>query len=243
MLGDIIKELRKKKGLTAASFAKILGVPTATYNNYEDGTSKPKYEKLLQIADFYEVSTDYLLGRVDEPQSEDLSDFLKEMQLDSATRAIICAFAELDRDQREVFIKTMKELSQEEPQIVKVAVKWFEKLSVHKVSAGSGYDLSSGDQWQGADLEDVPELALADFAVEVDGDSMQPTIMNGDVVLVQADAEVGIGDIGLFFYDGCGYVKERGEEGLISHNPKYGIIKPTSEVKCFGKVIGKTRKI
>ena len=240
---DALKKLRRSKKLTAEEFSKKIDVPLSTYTKWEFGSASPRYDMLIKIADFYEVSTDYLLGRVDEPQSEDLSDFLKEMQLDSATRAIICAFAELDRDQREVFIKTMKELSQEEPQIVKVAVKWFEKLSVHKVSAGSGYDLSSGDQWQGADLEDVPELALADFAVEVDGDSMQPTIMNGDVVLVQADAEVGIGDIGLFFYDGCGYVKERGEEGLISHNPKYGIIKPTSEVKCFGKVIGKTRKI
>lgn len=243
MFGDKLKDLRKKKKITAEVAAEQLGIPRSSYVKYENNLNYPKADMIVAIANFYDVSTDYLLGRVDEPQSEELSDFLKEMQLDSATRAIICAFAELDRDQRAVFIKTMKELSQDEPQIVKVAVKWFEKLSVHKVSAGSGYDLSNGDQWRGADLEDVPELALADFAVEVDGDSMQPTIMNGDVILVQADAEVGIGDIGLFFYDGCGYVKEYGEDGLISHNPKYDIIKPTSEVKCFGKVIGKTRII
>lgn len=240
---DKLKQLRKKRGITAESFAQDIGVPLSTYTKWEFGSASPRYDKLLIIADYYGVSTDYLLGRTDKPESSDLSDVLKEMQLDSSTRAIICAFAELGEDQRTEFIKTLRQLSHSEPEIRETAVRWFEKLSVHKVSAGAGYDLTDGDLWQRAKLVDCSELDRADFAVEVDGDSMEPTILDGEVVLVKAGAEVEEGEIGLFIYDGSGYVKERGTEGLISHNPDYAPIIPTSDVICVGKVIGKTRKV
>ena len=240
---DILKKLRGTKGVTAEAFANDIGIPVRTYTNYESGAAQPKYDTLIRIADYYGVSTDYLLGRTDKPASSDLSDILKEMQLDASTRAIICAFAELGEDQRTEFIKTLKQLSHSEPEIRETAVRWFEKLSVHKVSAGAGYDLTDGDLWQRARLVDCPELDSADFAVEVDGDSMEPTISDGEIVLVKAGAEVEEGEIGLFIYDGSGYVKERGAEGLISHNPDYAPIIPTSDVVCVGKVIGKTRKV
>ena len=240
---DKLKQLRKKRGITAELFAQDIGVPLSTYTKWEFGSASPRYDKLLRIADYYGVSTDYLLGRTDKPASSDLSDILKEMQLDASTRAIICAFAELGEDQRTEFIKTLKQLSHSEPEIRETAVRWFEKLSVHKVSAGAGYDLTDGDLWQRARLVDCPEFDSADFAVEVDGDSMEPTILDGEIVLVKTGAEVEEGEIGLFIYDGSGYVKERGAEGLISHNPAYAPIIPTSDVVCVGKVIGKTRKV
>lgn len=240
---DKLKQLRKKRGITAEQFAQDIGVPLSTYTKWEFGSASPRYDKLLIIADYYGVSTDYLLGRTDKPESSDLSDILKEMQFDASTRAIICAFAELGEDQRTEFINTLKQLSHSEPEIRETAVRWFEKLSVHKVSAGAGYDLTDGDLWQRTKLADCPELDSADFAVEVDGDSMEPTILDGEIVLVKADAEVEEGEIGLFIYDGSGYVKERGAEGLISHNPAYAPIIPTSDVVCVGKVIGKTRKV
>lgn len=240
---DKLKQLRKKRGITAELFAQDIGVPLSTYTKWEFGSASPRYDKLLRIADYYGVSTDYLLGRTDKPESSDLSDILKEMQFDASARAIICAFAELGEDQRTEFIKTLKQLSHSEPEIRETAVRWFEKLSVHKVSAGAGYDLTDGDLWQRARLADCPELDSADFAVEVDGDSMEPTISDGEIVLVKAEAEVEEGEIGLFIYDGSGYVKERGAEGLISHNPDYAPIIPTSDVVCVGKVIGKTRKV
>lgn len=240
---DKLKQLRKERGITAETFAQDIGVPLSTYTKWEFGSASPRYDKLLIIADYYGVSTDYLLGRTDKPESSDLSDILKEMQLDASTRAIICAFAELAEDQRTEFIRTLKQLSHSKPEIRETAVRWFEKLSVHKVSAGAGYDLTDGDLWQRAKLVDCPELDSADFAVEVDGDSMEPTILDGEIVLVKAGAEVEEGEIGLFIYDGSGYVKERGAEGLISHNPDYAPIIPTGDVICVGKVIGKTRKV
>ncbi len=55
--------LRTNQGLTQKQMAHVVGVPKNTYSNWELGLSRPKFEDLLSIADFFDVSTDYLLGR------------------------------------------------------------------------------------------------------------------------------------------------------------------------------------
>lgn len=57
-----IKSLKKQKDI-----AEYIGVPTPTYSSYEQGKSEPKYEKISMLADYFGVSTDYLLGRTDNP--------------------------------------------------------------------------------------------------------------------------------------------------------------------------------
>lgn len=58
-----MKELRKKFGLTQKAAAKVLGIGQTTIANYENGTRVPDLMKISYIADLYEVSVDYLLGR------------------------------------------------------------------------------------------------------------------------------------------------------------------------------------
>lgn len=61
---DILKELRKSKGYNnAKDFCEASGISYNTYQNYETGKRLPTAEFLMQIADFYGVTTDYLLGR------------------------------------------------------------------------------------------------------------------------------------------------------------------------------------
>ncbi|MCY8504517.1 helix-turn-helix domain-containing protein [Bacillus atrophaeus] len=61
MLGDRLKELRDSKKLTQDKLAEILGISRGTYAHYEINKRKPDYETLIKLADFYGVSTDYLL--------------------------------------------------------------------------------------------------------------------------------------------------------------------------------------
>ncbi|WLR50072.1 helix-turn-helix transcriptional regulator [Bacillus tianshenii] len=68
MLGDILKRLRQSKGLTQTELAKKLDLTRGTYAHYEINKRQPDYETLHKIADFYNVSTDYLLGRTDKPR-------------------------------------------------------------------------------------------------------------------------------------------------------------------------------
>lgn len=59
-----LKVLREGKGLRQEDLALILNISRQAISNYEQGTRFPKDENLLiTIADFFEVSTDYLLGR------------------------------------------------------------------------------------------------------------------------------------------------------------------------------------
>lgn len=59
---DRLVQLRKRTKLLQADMAKKIGVARATYGAYEQGTREPDFETLQQIADFFGVSTDYLLG-------------------------------------------------------------------------------------------------------------------------------------------------------------------------------------
>lgn len=61
MLGKRITSLRKQAGLTQEELAKKLNVSRSALSQYELGTRDPNYELLIKIANFFEVTTDYLL--------------------------------------------------------------------------------------------------------------------------------------------------------------------------------------
>lgn len=58
-------ELRKSEELTQCEMAKRLNITQPSYIRYENGTSEPSLETLAKIADIFDVSVDYLLGRND----------------------------------------------------------------------------------------------------------------------------------------------------------------------------------
>ena len=58
-----IKELRESKEISMREAARLLGMPYTTYVNYEKGLREPTSEVLIQIADFFGVSIDFLVGR------------------------------------------------------------------------------------------------------------------------------------------------------------------------------------
>ncbi len=61
-LGERLRLLREKKGLTQVALAKKLNIPNQNVSNYERDFRQPDYETLKKLADLYEVTTDYLLG-------------------------------------------------------------------------------------------------------------------------------------------------------------------------------------
>lgn len=65
MLGKRLKMLRESNNLTQIELGKILGVGNVTLSQYEKGDRNPDYDTLLRIADYFNVSTDYLLGKTD----------------------------------------------------------------------------------------------------------------------------------------------------------------------------------
>lgn len=58
-----LTELRKQFGLTQQNMAEKLGIRQPSYIRYENGTAQPTLAMLVSIADIFDVSVDYLLGR------------------------------------------------------------------------------------------------------------------------------------------------------------------------------------
>lgn len=61
--GEILADLRQDHRLTQRFLAEVLHVSVATISNYENGVHLPDIEKLIEIANYFDVTTDYLLGR------------------------------------------------------------------------------------------------------------------------------------------------------------------------------------
>src|SRR5690554_1156572 len=68
MLAKRLAALRKLNKKTQDDMAKLLGITRPAYTAYEAGRRNPDYETLQKIADYFNVSIDYLLGRTDHPK-------------------------------------------------------------------------------------------------------------------------------------------------------------------------------
>ena len=68
--GDFVrlKELRKKKGISQLRLATDLNTTQNTISRYETGEREPGVSELIKIADYFNVSVDYLIGRTENPK-------------------------------------------------------------------------------------------------------------------------------------------------------------------------------
>lgn len=63
-----LRDLREDNELKQEDLGKIIHTTKQSYGRYENGQRKLSIEDLIKIADFYNVSTDYILGRTDNPE-------------------------------------------------------------------------------------------------------------------------------------------------------------------------------
>ncbi len=64
-----LRDLREDKDLKQSEIAQMLGIKQTVYSRYERGFQNIPLEHLLRLADFYNVSTDYILGRTNNPKT------------------------------------------------------------------------------------------------------------------------------------------------------------------------------
>lgn len=77
---DILKSYRLKSGMTKAEFSRKLGIDSySTYNNYEVGSSEPKIDMLIKIADLLNISLDDLVGRTPADEDERLKKTINDL--------------------------------------------------------------------------------------------------------------------------------------------------------------------
>lgn len=188
-----LKELREKRGMNMREVAAALGYKYMTYVNYEKGDRQLYPDQLIKIADFYEVSIDYLLGRDDRtvvirsPLDE------KYEALDERGRKVVDAVIEVESGTKIV------ELPKRETKIIPLFV----------AAAGPGEpvpDEGFGDYEVDADSD-------ANFAVKISGDSMEPYLHDGEVVLCKRKRPE-IGELAVIMVNGFLVVKQYITDGL-----------------------------
>lgn len=64
-MGNRIRDLREDRDLRQVDVARATGIDQKTLSNYETGKTRPDSEALVRLADFFGVSIDYLVGRID----------------------------------------------------------------------------------------------------------------------------------------------------------------------------------
>ena len=89
-----LRSLRKKNGITQKQLSSSMGVTERTIVAYETGKMKPNFDALNSLADVFNVSTDYLLGRTDVPNSAVSKITIDSSVIEEIRRA---AVAEVDK--------------------------------------------------------------------------------------------------------------------------------------------------
>ena len=245
-----IFEIMKQNKQKQKDLADATNISTSAISAWKKNGTSPAAETLFAIADFLGVSLDYLLTgkestlRLTEDEHDLLSLYGK---LSSVEQQRLIGRAELLAEQAEERAREKEKVKRLEIQQSTTDESTLCEtidipFSTLLVSAGLGDDLLAQDGTQETiSVPATPTTRRANFAVRVNGDSMEPMYSDGDIVLVEQDQDVPEGQVGIFAVNGRGYIKKAGRRRLISINDAYDdiLISPDDSVKCFGLVIGK----
>ncbi|MGE1044203.1 helix-turn-helix domain-containing protein [Bacillus wiedmannii] len=114
-----LSELRKNKKWSLQDTADQLGIAKSTYAGYETGYRWPSLQSLSKIADLFDTSVDYILGRTDDARSKDVIEIAELMKNPNKTISIdgeslsideIIEFIAFVRSKRELKSKRIEEL-------------------------------------------------------------------------------------------------------------------------------------
>ena len=75
MFSERLSKLRKERGISQKQCALNLGVDSSKYNKWENGKNRPSYDMLCKLANFFDTTTDYLLGNSDERYKDEYKNF------------------------------------------------------------------------------------------------------------------------------------------------------------------------
>jgi len=106
--GEILAELRQDHKLTQQQLGEKIFVSAATISNYESGAHYPDVQKLISLANFFHVTTDYLLGRCTSSLSPDV--FKQALPMGMTIGDFVKDFQSLPADRQAALLLIMKDL-------------------------------------------------------------------------------------------------------------------------------------
>ena len=211
-----MKELRQERGITMKDAAQQLNLPYTTYVNYEKGTREPNSETLIQIANFFNTSIDYLLGKSNTRIDDRVLDVVNELDLDTLAQAGNIRDA----------LKTQQTNNASASPIPPGFEPLPEMESVPLVGhIACGQPITAEENLEG--YVSIPAAWHATFTLQCRGDSMEPTIHDGDLVAIRKDMQVENGQIAAVLIDGEATLKRvRFYGDHVSLEPENPMYKP-----------------
>lgn len=225
--GQRLKNLRLEQNKTQQVLASRVGVSVVAVRSWEHGNKKPSLDALIALGEALNTSIDDLLGLksgfkpvgiVLSPTEKNLLDTYQA--LDQHGQKIVDTICAIEKERIDALHKDSR------PKVVSIkeAVKARERYVPHYTTpsaAGINVPLDGTDFEMMLVDDGVPEDA--DYAVDIQGNSMAPYIYDGDMVFVKKDTDLAIGDVGIFCVDGAMYCKQYYPDGngnliLVSAN-------------------------
>lgn len=212
-IGKRIAEARNRSGLSLAKFSQLMteyGVTISAVglNKWERGTATPNAYQLLAVSQALDIDVDSYFASGGE----------KAELNDEGLRKVADYKADLIASGRY------------RPDTHATNVIRYIDMPVSNLaaSAGTGVFLD-GDNFEMVSFPETTIPSGADFGIRVSGDSMEPVYHDGQIVWVQQCDHVAIGQVGIFVYDGEGYIKaydeqEPNEAELENYIDSYGVV-------------------
>jgi len=259
-LGKALQKARINANMSCEELSKRLGNSNKTVYAWEYGNGIPDIFTLLELCKLYNISSiNELIGSVVEKdyintlRVEEKALLGTYRQLTPNSKQIVTTVARMElkhvaaNNQAETPIKIIQKSKDEMVATLdKSNSKKNQKkqpLQVYTQSAAAGYSGYIDDaNFDEILVKDVPRDT--EFGIRISGDSMQPTIKDGDIVFVKRQDCIDVGEIGIFIYDGGAVCKQIAFHNdayyLRSLNSKYPDM-PILEDATYtvGKVLGK----
>lgn len=234
-----LRQQREAMGMTQAELAERLGVSKSAVGNYETGVSMPREEILLKLFAALETEPNFLFQDSFSAAGEALTPGERRLieryrALSAKGKAALSALLDVAEERHE---------SKTVPFPAQQAVR---QIPLFASPAAAGYASPVlGEEYEMLDAADAP--AQAQFAVRIQGDSMEPHIPDGSIVYV-ARQPLQNGDVGIFCVDGATFCKQYYKDALgmvylFSLNRKRAdadvVLPPSSgrTLACFGRVL------
>ncbi len=237
MRGSMLKQILKEQDTNINELARRLNVsPQTLYSMVKRDNQKVDFDLMIRICSELNVPVERMCEDVSLPSMPDSDEF-----------RMLSRYRRLDRWGKEltdaVIDRELMRCEAFEAESDDIGAKI---IPLYMTPAAAGYASPA----LGDDYEDysVPVNSRADFAVRIDGDSMEPYIADGSVALCKRGAIIRDGDVGLFFVDGDMKCKQycqdsEGNVYLFSANRDRADadvrINASSGVTllCFGKIL------
>lgn len=229
-------QILDQKGIKSTELAGYLNIRKSVISNWKTRGTNPPSELIVPICEFLKIDVIFFLTGKNNPNlslpfKEDY--FIKNYLSLSAEeklyfKDIMHAFLKLDAFKS----PNSKTETFNSPQEIR-EINYYYRTA----SAGTGQIIFDAPPSKTIAIPNIPSYKNVNYAIGVNGDSMEPLYYDGDTVLVEITDQIYDNTIGIFYVNGECYIKLYKDHKLISANKKYPDIPLTEDSRCLGKVI------